>query len=148
MTMEINTKTVFTLLLATLMSGCISGCYVILDADGHDSYDTHYDSIPWLDINSTYWYCEDGVATSYWEFYTIASDSDGYDDIWSVGYNAYTYNGNLILWGDLYSDYILNANSEEYFIALTSYHIWCNDIYEVEFYVEDWDGNYTSYWLY
>jgi len=154
MTMEINTKTVFALLLVSLMSGYISGCYIVLDDgdhdsyDSYDSYDTHYDSVPWLDISSTYWYCEDNGPTGYWELYTIASDSDGYDDIWSVGYNVYNYNGYIVLWGNLYSDYALNTNSEEYFRAFTEYDNYCNDVYEVEFYVEDWDGNYTSLWIY
>ncbi len=153
MTMEINTKTVFALFLASLLSGC----YVILDDAGHDSYDTYYGSVPQIDTNSTYWYCENyyesghgGGWSNYWEFYTIAFDEDGHDDIWAVEYRAYYYDGYLAVWGDLYSDHVLDAQTEEYFTMYTSHYddFSCNDIYEVEFYVEDWNGNYTSYWLY
>ena len=153
MTMEINTKTVFTLLLASLLSGC----YVILDDSGYDSYDSydiHYGSTPWIDADSTYWYCEDyyehGEWHNYWEFYTVAIDEDGYSDIWSVEYRAYYYDGYLAFEGDLYSEHILDSQAEEYFTTHTSSlsSLSCSNIYEVEFYVEDWDGNYDSLWVY
>ena len=85
MTMEINTKRAFTLLLASLLSGC----YFVIDDGGYDSYDsydsyysydTHYGSVPWIDTGSTYWYCEEyreyGEWNQYYEFYTIAGDDD------------------------------------------------------------------------
>ncbi len=165
--MEINTKTFSALALTTLMSGCISGCYVLLDDDfGHDSYeshdsdeshdsgDTYYGSVPWIDTGATYWYCEDyreqGQWRNYYEFYTIAVDPDGQDDIRNVEFNAYHYDGSLAYYGDLYSLNTWGGQDEEYFNTRTFYHdsFPCNDIYEIEFYVEDWDGNYASLWVY
>ena len=108
MTMEINTKTVFTLFLASLLSGC----YVVLDDSGydsygsHDSYDTYYGSVPWIDTGSTYWYCEEyrdrGEWNQYYEFYTIVGDEDGLDDIRDIKFYAYYYDGDLGFYGDLY----------------------------------------------
>tara|TARA_Y100000034_G_scaffold99893_1_gene122928 strand:+ start:288 stop:767 length:480 start_codon:yes stop_codon:yes gene_type:complete len=159
--MEINIKTFSALLLTSLMSGCISGCYLVLDDDygydshdSHDSYHTHYGSAPWIDTGDTYWYCEDyreqGQWRNYWEFYTIAGDDDGQDDIYKIEFNVYHYDGSLAFWGDLYSLNTFGGLDEEFYNARTFYYddFPCNDIYEVEFYVEDWDGNYANYWLY
>ena len=159
MTMEINTKTVFTLLLASLLSGC----YFVVDDGGYDSYDTHdsydsydtyYGSVPWIDTGSTYWYCEEyreqGEWRQYYEFYTIAVDDDGQDDLRDIEFYAYYYDGGLAFYGDLYSQDIWGGLEEEYSNTRTFYYddFPCDSIYEVEFYVEDWDGNYASYYLY
>jgi len=152
--MEINTKTVFAILLVSLLSGC----YVILDDsdtdEWYDSYGTHYEDVPWVDTGATYWYCEDyyehGSWHNYWEFYTVATDAYGYSDTLSIEYNVYYYGGDLAFWGDLYSLNTWGGLDEEFYNSNTFYYdsFPCNDIYEVEFYVEDWDGNYTSLWIY
>jgi hypothetical protein len=154
--MEINMKPVFTLLLASLMSGC----YFVIDDggydsyDSYDSYDTHYGSVPWIDTGSTYWYCEEyreyGEWNQYYEFYTIAADDDGSEDIRSIKFYAYYYDGYQAFEGDLIDQARFGGLEDSYGTSRTFYYdnFPCDDIYEVEFYVEDWDGNYTSYWLY
>jgi hypothetical protein len=135
----LNTRWMIPTLASMLWAMSLGGCFFVID-DPHD-----YGSDPVVyDNGDTFWFCEYDAPNHdyYWEYQAEVWDADGLGDIRQVDVTFYdSWSGDYVDQVEMFDEGggIWGAWSWERETAL-----YCGDVYDVVFYVEDWDGNSDS----